>query len=265
MNKNYMDLTDNQKYTLIQKMYQQDKKSFIDIAKEYNTYPNKIRRDAIRLNIDIRNKSEAQKNALITGKTKHPTKGTTRSELTKQKIGESVMTSWQNSTEESLLERKQKAKKAWNELSEDQKTMMQQKANQAVRQTSKVGSKLEKYILDKLLADGYRVNFHQEQSLLTTKLQIDLFLPTMNVAIEIDGPSHFLPVWGEDILKKNQAYDQKKEGLILGKGLVLIRIKQLNDFSKTRAEILYSKLLPILKQIESQFPAAGNRSFTIED
>lgn len=263
--KQYAEMTDNEKYKLLQQRYEKDKCSFIDIAQQYDTYPNKVRRDAIRLNINIRNKSEAQKNALSTGKTKHPTQGTKRSDVTKQKIGESVMTSWQNSSEESLLDRKKKAKKAWQELSEEQRNMMQQKANEAVRKTSKVGSKLEKYILDKLLNDGYKVNFHQEQSLLTTKLQIDLFLPTINVAIEIDGPSHFLPVWGEDVLKKNQAYDQKKEGLILGKGLVLIRIKQLNDFSKTRAEILYTKLVPILKQIENKFPSPGNRSFTIED
>ena len=89
---------------------------------------------------------------------------------------------------------------------------------------------LTRFILDSLLQDGYKVDFHKEQSLLNTKLQIDLFLPSMNTAIEIDGPSHFLPVWGEDALAKNISYDQKKQGLILGKGLALIRIKQTKDF-----------------------------------
>lgn len=263
--KNYTEMTDDEKLKIIKNMYEKDKKSFMDIAKEYGTYANKIRRDAIKLNIKIRDKSEAQKNALQTGKTKHPTKGTTRSESTKHKIGESVMHSWENESEDKLISRKNKAKQAWNNMSDDQKLLMQQKANEAVRKTSKVGSKLEKYLLDKLINDGYRVTFHQEQSLLTTKLQIDLFLPTMNVAIEVDGPSHFLPVWGEEVLQKNIEYDQKKEGLILGKGLALIRIKQLNDFSKTRAEILYNKLFPILKDIEKNFPPVGQRKFTIED
>lgn len=261
----YNDMTDTEKQSLIKNMYEKNKQSFIDIAKEYNTYPNKIRRDAIKFNIKIRDKSEAQKNALKTGKTKHPTQGKQRSEATKYKIGESVMQSWENASEETILSRKNKAKKAWNDLSDDQKTIMQQRANEAVRKTSKVGSKLEKYLLDRLIKDGYKVNFHQEQSLLTTKLQIDLFLPTMNVAIEVDGPSHFLPVWGEEVLQKNIAYDQKKEGLILGKGLALVRVKQLNDYSKTRAEILYNKLLPILKDIESTFPPVGHRKFIIED
>lgn len=262
---NYSDMTDSDKIQLFKQLYETEKKSFIDIAKMYDTYPNKLRRDAIKLKINIRNKSEAQANALKSGKTKHPTKGKTRSSETKQKIGEGVMTSWKESTEQQLTDRSNKAKLAWESLSVDHKEMMKKKANEAVRETSKVGSKLEKYILDKLISDGYKVNFHQEQSLANTKLQIDMVLPKINVAIEIDGPSHFLPVWGEDALAKNQSYDKKKEGLILGKGLVLIRIKQLNDFSKTRAEILYNKLLPILQSIELKFPESGNRLFNIED
>lgn len=261
----FSKLTDQEKLKALKKLYETDKKSFIDIAKMYKTYPNKIRRDAIKLGIKIRDKSEAQKNALNTGKIEHPTKGKQRSDITKQKIGEGVMTSWADSSDEMIIERKKKAKKAWEAMSDDTKQIMQQKANKAVRETSKVGSKLEKYIFNKLINDGYRVNFHQEQTLANTKLQIDMVLPKINVAIEIDGPSHFLPVWGEDVLIKNQTYDKKKEGLILGKGLVLIRIKQLNDFSKTRAEILYSKLLPLLRTIEKNFPTSDNRLFNIED
>jgi len=81
----YSNLDDNQKYKILQEMYVEKKMSFADIASEYGTYANKIRRDAVSLKIKIRDKSEAQKNALITGKHKHPTKGTTRSEDTKIK------------------------------------------------------------------------------------------------------------------------------------------------------------------------------------
>lgn len=262
---NYESLTDDEKKHLIIKMYEQENKSFGDIAEELNTYPNKIRRDAKKYSIAIRNKSQAQKNALQTGKHKHPTQGQQRSTITKNKIGKSVLESWENMTDTEIEERKLKARNNWNNLSEDQKKLMQQKANIAVRETSKVGSKLEKFILDRLIYDGYKINFHQEQVLANTKLQIDLFIPTMNVAIEIDGPSHFLPVWGEDVLQRNISYDQKKEGLILGKGLVLIRIKQQKDFSKTRAELIYDKLQNILRDIQTNFPQPGHRLFTIED
>lgn len=263
--KDYNKLSDSEKTSLLKKMYEKEKQSFQDIATSLNTYANKVRRDAIKLKIKIRDKSDAQKNALKSGKHCHPTKGKKRDTSVKQKIGMGVLKSWENLSDKELADRKKKAKDNWESLSDDDKANMQQKANNAVRLTSKVGSKLEKFLLQKLLDDGFKVVFHQEQMLLTTKLQIDIFLPTMNVAIEIDGPSHFLPVWGEDALQRNISYDNKKSGLILGKGLALIRIKQLRDFSNSRAILIYSKLKQLLDSIKEKFPDVNNRSFTIED
>jgi very-short-patch-repair endonuclease len=261
----YKSLTDNQKKNLLNKYYIDKQMSFQDIAKEYSTYANQVRRDAKKFGIPIRNKSEAQKNALSTGKHKHPTKGTVRSEDDKSKIGLGVMKSWENLDETELNNRKQKSKECWDKLDPEVKSNIVRLGNTAIRESSKVGSKLEKFILNKLLEDGYKVDFHKEQTLSNTKLQIDLFLPTMNTAIEIDGPSHFLPVWGEDALKKNIVYDNKKQGLIVGKGLVLIRIKQTKDFSKTRSSLIYNELRELLKAIENKFPEPDNRNFAIED
>lgn len=261
----YDDLDDKQKTKILKDLYENQNKSFRDIADQLGTYSNKIRRDAIKLKIKIKDKSEAQKNALKSGRHAHPTKGKQRDENTKSKIGMGVLNAWDNLSDDELKQRKKKAKSNWENLSEDEKQNMQQMATSAVRKTSKTGSKLEKYILERLIKDGYKVHFHQEQTLANTKLQIDMVIPTMNVAIEIDGPSHFLPVWGEEALQRNIAYDQKKAGLILGKGLVLIRLKQTKDFSKSRADILYNKLIELLDSIDKKFPDIDNRSFLIED
>lgn len=261
----YSQLSKSEKEKIIRSMYLDDKKSFADIAKEYDTYSNKIRRDAVGFQIPIRDKSDAQKNALKSGKHQHPTKGKERSLEEKNKIGMGVLKSWDGLDAKSLQDRKNKSKEAWDKMDEDSKKNMVKLANDAVRLTSKVGSKLEKFIFDNLLQDGYKAEFHKEQSLLNTKLQIDLFLPSMNTAIEIDGPSHFLPVWGEDALAKNISYDQKKQGLILGKGLVLIRIKQTKDFSKTRSQLIYAKLKVVIDNIQQSFPQPDNRTFVIED
>lgn len=248
---NYNKLSDTQKLKIIHKEYIEQKKSFADIAGNYNTYANKIRRDAKKLGIQIRDKSEAQINALSTGKHKHPTKGKKRETDVKNKIGLSVMKSWDGLDKDKLKERKQKSKKAWQSMNNDVKANIIASANKAVRQSSKVGSKLEKFLLRQLLDGGYVVEFHKEQILSNTKLQIDLFLPTMNIAIEVDGPSHFLPVWGQDALDRNQKYDKKKTGLIIGKGLSLIRIKQLHDYSKSRAMIVYDKLIGAIKELKN--------------
>lgn len=261
---NYSNLDNYQKQQIIQELYVNNKLSFSDIAVKLNTYANKIRRDAISFDIPIRNKSDAQKNALITGKHSHPTKGKKRDDFTKNKIGLGVMNSWSNLTEQQLTDRKDKAKENWNNLSDDKKNEMLKLANRAVRETSKIGSKLEQYLLNRLLSDGIRTEFHKEQVLSNTKLQIDLFLTTIATALEIDGPSHFVPVWGNDALQRNIKYDNKKQGLIVGKGWNLIRIKQTKDFSQTRAELIYLKLKELYDTIITDKKQTG-QIFIIED
>jgi very-short-patch-repair endonuclease len=259
----YKDLSDADKKTIIQNLYELQQKSFKDIADQLGTYANKVRRDAIKYKINIRDKSEAQKNALSTGKHKHPTKGIKRSDATKQKIGNSVLESWSNMDQITLESRKKKAKENWENLTDDEKLLIQQKANQAVRVASKTGSKLEKFLLNELINNGHKVTFHEEHVLSNTKLQIDLMIPSLNLAIEIDGPSHFAPIWGSDTLNKNIKYDQKKEGLIIGKGLRLIRIKQTKDYSKSRALLVYDKLKDVIDKISNNI--LTDKIITIDD
>ena len=242
----YENLSDDQKRELITNEYVNNKKSFQIIAKEHGTYANKVRRDAIKYNIDVRTKSEAQSNALAVGTHVHPTKGKKRPESTKAKIGLSVYSNWQSLSDSDLEKRKQSAKENWDKKSDDEKKDMLNKANTAVRESSKTGSKLEKYLLQQFLNDGFRVDFHKEHILSNTKLQIDLFLPMINLAIEVDGPSHFENILGDQSLKRNKTYDAKKEGLLIGKGIKLLRIKQKADFSETRGRLLYEKIRTLI-------------------
>jgi very-short-patch-repair endonuclease len=242
----YSNYSDIDKQKILNRLYIEQGLSFHDIAVQLDTYPNKVRRDAMKFKIPIRDKSTAQQNALKTGKHKHPTKGSKRSEQVKNKIGKAVMDSYESLPDDQKDIRKEKAKQRWDSLSQDEQKARLSAANKAVRVSSKVGSKLEHFLLKRLIQDGYNPEFHKEQVLSNTKLQIDLYLPTIVTAIEVDGPSHFLPVWGEESLKKNIKYDNKKSGLIIGKGLNLIRIKQTHDFSEARANAVYAKLIEIL-------------------
>ena len=63
----------------IAKMYTEECMSTYEIAKELNTYPNKIRRYLKKNGIELKNKSSAQKNALDKGISKIPTRGKRRS------------------------------------------------------------------------------------------------------------------------------------------------------------------------------------------
>jgi very-short-patch-repair endonuclease len=261
----YHKMNDKKKEETIKNLYQEQNMSFAEIANKLQTYANKIRRDAIKFKIPIRDKSEAQKLALKTGKIKHPTKGKKRTQETKEKIGNSVMDSWSNLSEKEKKKRKDKAKEQWESMTEDHKENMLKLANQAVRETSKTGSKLEKFIFNGLIKNGHKADFHKEQNLLNTKLQIDIFLPELNTAIEIDGPSHFLPVWGENSLARNIKYDNKKTGLLLGKGCVIIRVKQMHNFSVSRAKKILSKIIGYLENIKKKYPESDKRTIEIGD
>ncbi len=71
-------------------------KSTYEIAEQLNTYPNKVRRLLVKAGVELRNKSTAQSNAITTGRHKHPTKGTTRSEEDKIKISDGMYNHWSN-------------------------------------------------------------------------------------------------------------------------------------------------------------------------
>lgn len=244
----YEDLDDESKRNVLIQKYCLEMKSLGIIAKELNTYANKLRRDAKKLGIKLRDKSEAQKNALSSGTHQHPTKGKERSVETKQKIGMGVLNSWQEMSDSELDRRREISKKRWDDLPKEKQDKIIKLANEAVRKSSKEGSKLEKFLLHKLISDGYKVDFHKEHILSNTKLQIDLYIPSLVLAIEVDGPSHFENIWGDKSLKRNRSYDEKKEGLLIGKGISLIRIKQNYDFSETRASLCYEQLKPILRK-----------------
>ena len=98
-NKTYWDLPDKEKEKFLSTAYNKKKMSWISIAKELSTYPNKVRREARRLGIESRDKSSAQRVALKEGRSEHPTEGTERSEATKIKISDSQGKVWDSLTE----------------------------------------------------------------------------------------------------------------------------------------------------------------------
>ena len=94
-------------------------------------------------------------------------------------------------------------------------------------------------------------------------LQVDLYLPEYRIAIEVDGPSHFKPVWGEKNLEKNIKADQQKTGLILQSGLVMVRVKQDKSLTQRYMRRTLLKLLITIEQVKAQYPKENERYFEI--
>lgn len=261
MPKNNKNLQSEEKNII--ELYISGEWSTYKLAEKFNTYPNKIRRILNKGGVSLRTKSEAQKNAIKSGRSDHPTEGKKRSDKTKLKISESQGQVWDSLNKKERDHRSKIGKISWNRKSESEKADIIKKAQDGVREASKNGSKLELFLLNELTKRNFRVEFHKEHWLRNRRLQVDLFIPDQRTAIEIDGPSHFRPVWGQENLEKNQKSDRQKTGLILGDGLVLIRVKQKKRLSQRYMRDILNRLLEKLQQIQELYPKENERYFEI--
>jgi len=259
----YQSLNAVEKKRFIETLYHSKNMSWNEIASLVGTYGNKIRRDAKLLGIKSRTKSEAQSVAIQEGRHPHPTKDKGHSETTKIKISDAMAESWENLTEDQLEERSKIGKELWDKKTPKEIEEFRKAAGEGVRKAAKEGSKLEHFLLDNLIAAGYRVEHHKEQFIKNERLQVDLLLPELNIAIEVDGPSHFKPVWGYDALQRNIRADKEKTGLLIGRGLVLIRVRQTKSLSDKYLRDILSDVLDTIRKIKKKFPSEGERQIIL--
>lgn len=255
----YDTMTLNEREYFIRDYYLERSMSWAALAKLSGTYSQRIRRDAQKFGIESRSKSDAQKAALSSGRHPHPTKDKQRPEDVKIRISETMFDTWEDMDDDERERRRQKAVEIWNQKSPQEIEEFRKAAGDGVRAAAKEGSALEKFLQKELIKAGYKVEFHKEHFILREKQQIDIFLPELNTAIEVDGPSHFSNIWGDDVLKKNIERDRIKTGLLLERGLCIIRVRQTKSLSAKYKRDILRDVLAQLKKIETRFPQRGER------
>jgi very-short-patch-repair endonuclease len=239
----------------IVRLYNDENKSTYQIAKIHNTYPNKIRRILVKHGVEIKSKSEAQKNALETGAASIPTKGVERTPEERLLIGKAMKKHWLDMPKGERKRRSELSKAQWDQMSAEEQIEMRRLAHEAMREAGKEGSKFEKWLYQELTDAGFVVEFHKTDLLANDKLEIDMYLPELKAIIEVDGPSHFKSIWGEEKLRKQQKADQNKEGLVLSRGYVVIRVITTGDsVGYTDRIIIRDKVVQLLNNIETSFP-----------
>jgi very-short-patch-repair endonuclease len=206
------------------KMYQAGESTYT-IAAALDTYPNKVKRVLAKHGVKLRDKRTAQKNAAENGRYMHPTAGKKHSDEVKARISENVHKSWAELSEEDKEITRLQAKQNWDNLTDSQKEELQNKARKAIRKAADEGSKLERFLLNYLIESGREALHHSTHKVAVEQMEIDIFLPADRIAVEIDGPSHYEPIWGEDSLKRNKVADNKKNGLLLANGYHVVRIR----------------------------------------
>ena len=238
-------------------LYTEKNMSTHEIAQKFNTYPNKINRVLKKHEVQLRSRNDA---ARIKIEKNGPQK---MKESTKLKISEFQGQLWENATEERKQERIEHGKSCWNKKTASERNALIKQGQEMAQKASRTGSKMEHALLESLTKQGFKVEFHKEHWLQNHRLQLDLFIPDIRTVIEVDGPSHFKPVWGMENLVKNQKADRQKTGLVLGQGLVLIRVKMEKKFSQRYARKTAKNLLEILNSIENIYPKKDERYFEL--
>jgi very-short-patch-repair endonuclease len=246
-------------------MYTKQHKSTYEIAEELNTYPNRIRRILIKSGINLKTKSEAQKNAIESGTAVHPTSGKIRTKEEKLKISSGLKKYWDDMSDVMYNSRVEQSKKRWELLSDVEKDKMMSAAIKSIQIAGKEGSKLEKFLYEEITKAGYSVEYHKKHLIQNHDMELDMYIPSIKTIIEVDGPSHFLPIWGEEKLQKQIKADTQKSGLILSKGMVILRIKNLSDsVCLADKEKLRLDILKCLSRIKESFPPKSERYIEIE-
>lgn len=236
-----------------------------EIAEELGTYSNKLRRMLRAHGTKLRTKGEAQKLAIQNGRAQHPTKGKKRSQETKVKIGSARAIAWNSMSEEERQKISEKVKKQWSEMPESEKESLQNAAQKGIRKASKEGSKLENDLLANLVTAGYKVQGHKKFLIANEDMHLDLVIPELKVVIEIDGPSHYISIWGPEKLQKAQQADAKKNGLLLNYGYVVIRVKALsNEISNHKFSLVLDEIKTILYNISQKFPEENDRLIYVD-
>jgi very-short-patch-repair endonuclease len=236
----------------IRQLYEDEGKSFRVIAVEFETYPNKIKRFYERNGGVPRDKRDAQQIALKVGRSIHPTKGRERSEEERYNISKGQAEFWEHCDPEKIEKARQYAQAQWARMSEEDREALLASARDAARKTATEGSKLEIAIMTALARAGYQVEHQKDDILIDPRLRIDLFLPELSTAIEVDGLSHFAPIWGEENFRRNMLADQKKLGLLISLGIKVIRVKNTrNSLTLVMMRRTIDMVLQAVEQIEN--------------
>lgn len=213
-------------YEYLFEEYVVKKRSTKSIAEEHRTYPNTVRRCLKKLGFEIRDKSKAQKNYIeINGS---PMLGRERTNEEKDKISKGLQEFWTGLN----VEEKDKirgnmaelAKRQWDALSDHSKKESIYRMHLASKSKMYLGSKNENLVAS-MLSENYKIAQRTTDYTPGNRFEIDIAIPDLAVAIEWDGATHFMPIYGEEHLQRVIDKDEVKDKVLMRAGWSVIRCR----------------------------------------
>ena len=214
----------------VRELYLEQGKSMREVAKEVGVPLATLSRFMKKSGIPTRSKAQAQKNYLK--ENDHQMKGRKHTDETKKKISSSLGDFWDGLTDEEREEVKRKIgaawKRKWEAMSEQERKLMMEDLSLKAKEAQGQGSRLERFIAEELRKRGYVVEERSVNYTAGKDFEVDLALPTEGIAIEVDGPTHFLAIYGEEHLEKQQERDARKDEQINAVGMSVLRVQDNN-------------------------------------
>jgi very-short-patch-repair endonuclease len=194
---------------------------------EGNVYANTVRRALKSLGIGLRTKSQAQSKFLE--KNTHPMEGKERTDEEKKRISEGIQKNWDELTDDERQKRRddlaERARMRWEWMPEDEQEKNIANMHKANREKSGKGSRNENTVADMIFAEGYVIVQRSKDYAPGRQFEIDIAIPSENIAIEWDGAAHFVPIYGEKDLARTMEKDGRKNKALMSNNWTIIRCR----------------------------------------
>lgn len=118
-------------------------------------------------------------------------------------------------------------------------------ANKTYNRKSRFGinkSKAETLLVNIIHNDFPSLAIEENNRSILNGLELDIYIPEKNIGIELNGPCHYIPIFGEEELKKTQNKDVIKKQRMQDLKMHFFQIKIMGAGKKLQAVLEYSYL-----------------------
>lgn len=234
----------------LEKEYWTNQKSIGLIAEENNVSPSVIRKHLLYFGIRIRTRSESQSLAESSGRRKNPTRGRKRRPDEIKHIAQGVSQSYWDKPPKDREKIAEHLRNQYRNMSDEQRETFFKKSNEAIKDTVRYGSNLEKYICDNLRSNGEIVQAQTQCVISNENMRLDILLPQKQLVIEVDGPTHLRAVYSEESYLRKKELDARKNALLIEAGYKIIRVGAEKADSIPKREAYYNLVLEAIDKLE---------------
>lgn len=120
--------------------------------------------------------------------------------------------------------------------------------------TKNVIQSIPQQVLFDLLKESFPAldYLYNDRTILPSTLELDIVIPSLKIAIEVNGPTHYMPIFGQTKLEDVKLRDNSKfaEAHVLGYSLFIIDVSKLQkrDNAKFMKEQIEKYIGPVIRE-----------------